>query len=119
MKGRARILLGVMALILLCSVFASAQKLYPIPTVEKLLRPGLTVVKYDRTAYYFSNNEPVVITLTKLDDRYVDLKIETALPVPTTVVTLWWGDFPFNTLTVGTGGDNSWTLDSETGYAEK
>lgn len=119
MKGRARILLGVVALILLCCSFLSAQKIYSIPTLEKLLRPGQTVVKYDRIAYNFYNNDPIVVTFTKLDDRFVDLKIEPTLPVPTTVVVLWWGDFPFNTLTVETGGDNSWTLDSETGYAEK
>ena len=87
--------------------------------LDKLLRPGLTTVKFDRTAYNFYNNDPVAITMTRLDDRYVELKIELVAPVPTTMVTLYWDCFPINSLTVGSGGDNTWTLDSETGYAEK
>ena len=118
MKGRARILLCVVALVFIWGVFSAGQKVYQVP-LEKLLRPGETRVRYDRTAYYFSNNEPVAITLTKLDDRYTELKMDVVGPVPTTIVNLWWDSFPFNSLTIDSGGDNTWTLDSETGYAEK
>lgn len=119
MKGRARILLCAVALVLIVSTLSAGQKIFQLPTIEKLLRPGLTTVKYDRTAYNFYNNEPITITLNKLDDRYTELKVDIVGPVPTTIVTLNWDYFPFNTLTVGSGGDNTWTLDSETGYAEK
>ena len=119
MKGRARILLCVLALVLICSALSAGQKIYQLPTMEKLLRPGSSTVKYDRTAYCFYNNEPIAITFTKLNDQYTELKVEVVGPVPTTIVTLWWDAYPFNTLTVDSGGDNTWTLDSETGYAEK
>lgn len=119
MKGRARILLCVVALVLIWSVFSASQRIYRLPSMVKLLRPGITTVKYDRTAYYFYNNEPIAITLTKLDERYTKLEMDVVGPIPTTVVTLWWNSFPFNTLTVDSGGDNTWNLDSETGYAEK
>ncbi len=119
MKGRARILLCVVALVLIWTSLSAGQKIYELPTIEKLLRPGSTVVKYNRTAYNFYNNEPIAITLTKLDDRYTELKVDLVTPVPTAIVTLGWDYFPFNTLTITSGGDNTWTLDSETGYAEK
>ena len=119
MKGRARILLCVVALVFIWGVFSAGQIIYQLPTMDKLLRPGVSTVKYDRTAYYFYNNEPIAITLTKLDDRFIELKMDVVGPVPTTVVNLWWDAFPFNTLTIDSGGDNTWTLDSETGYAEK
>ena len=118
MKGRARILLCVVALVFIWSVFVAGHKVHKMP-LEKLLRPGETTVKYCRTAYHFCNDERIAITLTKLDDRYTELKMEVVGPVPTTIVTLYWDSYPFNSLTVGSGGDNTWTLDSETGYAEK
>ena len=118
MKGRARILLCVVALVLILSVLAESQVIYRVP-LDRLLRPGASVVKYDRTAYHFYNNEPITITLTKLDSRYTELKIDIIGPVPTTIVSLYWDSSFINMLGVESGGDNTWTLDSETGYAEK
>ena len=118
MKGRARILLCVVALVFIWSGLALGHRIF-LPTMDKLLRPGLSTVRYDRTAYHFYNNEPIAITLTKLDDRFTELKMDVVGPLPTTIVILYWDSFMFNALTIDSGGDNTWTLDSETGYAEK
>jgi hypothetical protein len=118
MKGRARILLFVMVLIMAWSAVSAGQRIFQME-LDKLLRPGLSIVKYNRTAYHFYNNDPVAITMTSLDDRYVELKMDLIGPVPTTIVTLYWDSYPINSLSVEAGGNNTWTLDSETGYAEK
>jgi hypothetical protein len=118
MKGRARILLCVVVLVFIWSVLAASQIIYKVP-LDRLLRPGVSIVKYDRTAYYFYNNEPITVTLTKIDIRYTELKVSVVGPIPTTIVTLYWDSSPLNFLTIESGGDNTWTLDSETGYAEK
>lgn len=120
MRGSARILLAASVLIILLGVVVEASEEYALPVV-KILKTGHSVVKYEGISYHFKTPEPIVVTLEAVDDQHVELVIKqtSEIMLPYMVVSLWWDDFPVNTLAIGMGGDNSWTLDSETGYAEK
>jgi hypothetical protein len=119
MKGSTKIVLGALVLIFLLSAVVSAKEEYAIPVV-KVLKVGHAVVRFDGIAYHFSSSTSISVTFDKIDDTHVELIIKTAdYYIPTTTVGLWWEDFPINSLDLTAGGDNSWTLDTETGYAEK
>jgi hypothetical protein len=120
MKGSMKIVLGALALILLLSTLASAkEEVYAIPIV-KIVKTGYSVIRYDKVLYYFSSPVSLSVTFDKIDDRYVEVVVKPIdFLTPTIAVSLWWGDFPVNSLGLEAGGDNSWTLDTETGYAEK
>jgi len=119
MKGSTKIVLGALALVFLLSAFASAMDEYAIPIV-KIVKIGHTVVRYEGIAYHFRSPISISVTFDSIDDTHVELLIKPIDNyVATTTVSLWWGDFPINSLDVDQGGDNTWTLDTETGYAEK
>ena len=119
MKGSMKVLLSALALILLLSTVATARDIYARPIV-KLVKTGYTTIKFDKINYYFSSPVSLTVTFDKIDDRFVEIEIKPVdYPTPTIAVSLWWGDFPVNSLGLEAGGDNSWTLDTETGYAEK
>ena len=119
MKGSTRILLGALVLIFILSAFAAAREEYARPIV-KIVKVGHSVVRYDRISYHFRSTVSLSVTFDKIDDRYVELELKPVdFAVPTIAVSLWWGDFPVNSLDLEQGGSNTWTLDTETGYAEK
>jgi hypothetical protein len=119
MKGSTRVVVGALVLIFLLSAFATAREDYARPVI-KILKVGHTVIRYDGIAYHFRSPVPISITLDRIDERYVELEVKPVdYAIPTIAVSLWWEDFPINSLGIETGGDNSWTLDTETGYAEK
>lgn len=119
MKGSTRVLLGALMIIFALSSVASAKDEYVMP-VEKTLKDGTNVVRYDGISYHFSSISNISVTFDRIDDRYVELRIKTIdLYVPTVAVSIWWGDFPVNILDIEVGGYNLWVLDTETGYAEK
>jgi hypothetical protein len=119
MKGSTKIVLGALALIFLLSAVVSAEEPYARPIVQ-IVKTGHTVVRFDRISYHFSSPVSISVTFEKIDDRYVELYVKPIdYAIPTISVSLWWGDFPVNSLGLVEGGDNTWTLDTETGYAEK
>ena len=120
MKGSAKILLAALALIFLLTTIAETQEIYALPVV-KILKAGHSVVKYDKVLYHFKTPEEISVTFETIDDRYIELTVKQTdeIMLPYMEVNLWWEDFPVNTLILGAGGSNTWTLDSETGYAEK
>lgn len=119
MKGSTKIVLGVLVLIFLLSAFATARDEYARPVI-KIIKVGHSVVRYDKIAYHFRSPVSITVTFDKIDDRYVELEVKPVdYAIPTIAVSLWWEDFPTNSLGIESGGDNSWTLDTETGYAEK
>lgn len=119
MKGSTKIVLGVLVLIFVLSTFATASDYYARPVI-RILKVGHTVIRYDNIAYHFRSPISIVVTFDKIDDRYVELEVKPIdIAIPTIGVSLWWEDFPVNSLGIEAGGDNSWTLDTETGYAEK
>ena len=119
MKGSTKFVLGALVLVFLLSTVVSAGEDYARPVVQ-LLKVGHTVVRFDKIAYHFRSPASLTITLEKIDDRYVELTIKPIdYAIPTVDVSLWWDFFPANLLGLETGGENTWTLDTETGYAEK
>jgi len=121
MRGSTKIVLGALVFIVLMSGVVTAKDEYSIAIpIVKILKIGHTVVRYEGISYHFSSPTTINVTLEKTDDTHVELCIKPVdTYVPTMTVGLWWGDFPVNSLELGMGGDNSWTLDTETGYAEK
>ncbi len=119
MKGSMKIVLGALALIFLLSTIAAARDIYALPIV-KIVKTGHTDIKFDKILYHFSSPVSLTVTFDKIDDRFVEIEVKpTDFLTPTIAVSLWWGDFPVNSLGLEAGGDNTWTLDTETGYAEK
>jgi hypothetical protein len=120
MKGSAKFLLAALMLVFLLSTIAESQEIYALPVVKEL-KAGHSVVRYDKVVYHFKTTEEISVTFESIDDRYVELFIKQTddIRLPYLEVNLWWDDFPINTLMLGIGGDNSWIVDSETGYAEK
>ena len=119
MKGSTKIVLGALVLIFLLSAVASGMEEYARPVV-RILKVGHTVIRYDKIAYHFRSPVSISVTFDKIDDRYVELTIKPVdFVIPTIDLSLWWDNFPVNSLGLVEGGDNSWTLDTETGYAEK
>jgi len=119
MKGSTKIVLGALVLIFLLSAVVSAKEEYARPVI-KVLKVGHTIVRFDKIAYHFRSPTSITVTFERIDDRYVELVFKPVdYAIPTMDVSLWWGDFPVNSLGLVDGGDNSWTLDTETGYAEK
>jgi hypothetical protein len=121
MKGSTKIVLGALVLILLLGGVVTAKDEYSIAIpIVKIVKIGHTVVRYDGISYHFSSPVALNVTLDKVDDTHVELYIKTVdTYIPTMTVGLWWDDFPINSLELDMGGENSWTLDTETGYAEK
>jgi hypothetical protein len=120
MKGSARVILLVLAVLIFTgSVWAQEENMLP---VNKVARSGQTVIKYDGIAYRITSRITLRLTFNKIDDRYVQLK---AQPIGGTDVqpfyefTIQWGLFPANMLTFDSGDGGTYTLDTETGYAEK
>ena len=121
MRGSTKIVLGVIVFILLLGGAVTAKDDYSIAIpIVKIVKIGHTVVRYEGISYHFSSPVTLNVTLDKIDDTHVELDIKTVdTYVPTMSIGLWWGDFPINSLELEMGGDNTWTLDTETGYAEK
>lgn len=119
MKGSTKIVLGALVLIFLLSAGVSALEDYARPVVQ-ILKSGHDVVRFERIAYHFRTTVGVTVIFEKIDDRYVELVVKPIdFVLPIIDISLWWDDFPVNSLGLVAGGDNSWTLDTETGYAEK
>ena len=119
MRGSTKIVLGALVLIFVLSAFATAADRYARPIVE-ILKIGHTVVRFNSISYHFRSPVDLTVTFEKIDERYVELEVKPIdYSIPTIDVSLWWDGFPVNSLGIEQGGDNTWTLDTETGYAEK
>jgi hypothetical protein len=119
MKGSLRGLSLVALLILILATIVVADE-YVMP-VTKTVRTGSLTIRFDGINYQFNTDRIVTITLSKLDDRWVRCHIK---PIgggvlPFCEVSAQWNAFPPVSLPLGSGDGNDYSLDTETGYAEK
>lgn len=115
-------ILGIVAFALCLSfaVFAQDQYEYALP-LEKTIGPGHVVVEYDKIAYNFYSDDEFFIRMERIDDGHVKLYVK---PQKISVqiyceLSVQWGPFEPVTLQVNSSDGNSFTLGTETGYAEK
>jgi hypothetical protein len=119
MRGSKRVLVCVLTA-LLVTVSVAAQNEYMMP-LERNIKPGLIVIKYDDIAYRICSRTSLNLTFEKVNDRYVQLSarpIAGAPILPYYDFSIQWGDFPASILSFTPPG-GTYTLDTETGYAEK
>lgn len=119
MKGIARVLPVVIAILLLSAVLVSAQD-YVMP-IDKTVRPGYTYIEFDGIHYRVFAPVQCHLTFTKIDDRYHGLAIRPVKPgpVPYIEVMIEWSVFPTIPLGIDSSSGNDFELDTESGYAEK
>ncbi|UCF03995.1 MAG: hypothetical protein JSV33_08520 [bacterium] len=119
MKGSLRSLSLIVLLILVLATIVVADE-YVIPVTETI-RTGSLTIRFDGINYRFATDRIVTVTLSKIDDRWVRCHIK---PVgggvlPFCEVVAQWYNFPPVSLPLGAGDGNDYSLDTETGYAEK
>ena len=119
MRGsRAIIALAALALILSATMLW-AQEPYGLP-LDRSINPVRTTVKYDANIYTFFCQNPYNVRFEKIDANRVKLIVRPLDKVtPHQEICLQWSSFPAVSLLIDTSGDNSFILDTETGYAEK
>jgi hypothetical protein len=105
---------------MLLATIVFAEEQYGIP-LNKSISPGRTAVKYEETIFQFNTQGNFQATFQRLDDQHVRVFVK---PVeeenqPYSDIVLQWGSFPPVILSVGSPGGEGFTLNTETGYAEK
>lgn len=119
MRGTKRVLLfALIALLFAVSVTAQNEHMLPL---EKNIKSGLTVIRYDNIAYRINSRTSLNLTFERIDERYVGLSARpiAGSPVqPYYEFSIQWSGFSANLLDFSAPG-GTYTLDTETGYAEK
>lgn len=120
MRGSMRMFLFVL-MVLLVTMTVSAQEERML-FMEKTIKPGQTIVKYDNVVYRIFSRTSLSLTFSRIDNRYVRLHAEPAAGTgyqPYYEFSIQWSSFPANLLDFSSPGGGTYTLDTETGYAEK
>lgn len=119
MKG-SRAVLALIAIVLMlgtASLWAQEQNSVP---VDKVLTSGRMTIRFDTRVYTFTAETTLSVRFEKLDATHVKL---TATPIstakPVVQATVQWDLFPPVGLQLESSASNSFTLNTETGYAEK
>ena len=120
MNGSVRIILLIALAMIVLTAALSAQELM-LPKLDKTVGPGHSYVRYGGTVYHIYTQGQFSLTFEKIDHRYTRLTVKPIKsgPTPFCELSIQWGSFPANLLTIGGAGDGNWILDAETGYAEK
>lgn len=120
MRGMRIALLTVAVVSILAAARASAEDPLALP-VYKETRSGATYVKFDGVTYKVVTAGHYSLFFEAVDRDHHRFTAIPALgePVPYDPITLQWSEFPPVTLELLSGGDNSWMIGVETGYAEK
>jgi hypothetical protein len=119
MRGSRAILALAALAIVLGATMLYAQTPYGMP-LERSINPVRTAVKYDANIYTFYCQNPYNVRFERIDARRVKLTVRPLDKVtPYEEISIQWGVFPILTLPIDGSGDNSFILNTETGYAEK
>lgn len=120
MKGSVRIILSVALALLVLTAALQAQELM-LPRLVKTIGPGHSYVRYGSVVYHIYTQIEISLAFEKIDARYTRLVVRPLKtgPTPFCELTIQWGSFPANLLSFGGVDGGTWTLDAETGYAEK
>ena len=119
MKGSRAVLALAAVVIIMGAAALWAQDQYSMP-VNKVMNAGRATVRFDPYVYTFVSDEVLSVTFEKLDAVRVKLTIKPlTVPEPFEHVTVQWGSFQPVGLTLDSPGENSFILNTETGYAEK
>jgi hypothetical protein len=119
MRGSIKILLALIAVVMLAAPFARAGDL-GLPT-DKTASSSFRLVYFEGVTYRIVTEIPCEVHFSKVDENHHRLVV---LPLtdgvtPFCDVMVQWGNFPYLTLGLFSGGANTWILGTETGYAEK
>lgn len=120
MKG-SKMILALVAFMLIFGVSTLwAQSEYCLP-LDRLVKPGITTIKYDATIYNIFAGSCFSVRFEKLDAVRVKLHVKpvTELLPYQAEMSLQWGGFGVMDLGLGASGDGEFILNTETGYAEK
>lgn len=119
MRGRERVILVMLTLIVIITTLAHAQE-YAIP-LEETKCFGYTSVKFDGIEYRIFTNDVFDIAFSKVDKTHVRMFVFPCYGkiMPYHTMSVQWGGFPAVNLPLGEGDGDSFLLGSETGYAEK
>jgi hypothetical protein len=118
MKGSKWILAMVIVALLLAASPVWAQDPYAKP-LDTIIKSGSTVIKYQGTAYNFCAQGTYSIVLEKVDAVHIKLTIRLIKTEVTPHLAVQWGPFQQADLGSPTTDPETFTLNSETGYAEK
>ncbi len=121
MRGCARVILLMVAVIAIISTLAHAQELAIPVDMEKSTCYGYTSVRFEGMKYRIFANDVFDISFVNVDDSHVRMFVipRCGCIMPYHSVSVQWGDFPLFELPLGEGDSDSFLLGSETGYAEK
>ncbi len=121
MKGMARVLPLVIAILLLSAALVPAEEDENMIPVDKTVRPGYTYIEFAGIIYRVYTPVKCRFIFSKIDDRYHALAIRPVKPgpVPYIEVTIQWNAFPTIPLGIDSAEGNDYELDTESGYAEK
>jgi hypothetical protein len=118
MKGSKWILALATVAIFLAASPVWAQDQYAMP-LDRIITTGHTPVKFQNIAYDFGVQGTFSIRLERLDSSHVKLTVKLIKPDVQPHVTVQWGTFQQADLGAPGPAGDTFTLNSETGYAEK
>ena len=122
MKGCWRTTSLAVVLLLLVATTVSAQQEYA-EALDKAISPGYSSVSFEGTVYRFFSSCDFVVTFESVDSEHVQLHVRPLFKpggvLPYYALSVQWGSNPAALLLLDESGSGSFTLGSETGYAEK
>ena len=121
MRGSGKILMAALALVLVTTPLALAKGEPRSMPTDKTTGTVYTLIRFDGVIYRVVSEIPCDITFERIDEEHHRVFVAT---IPDGVISyceveIQWGDFPPVVLDIVLGGNNSWLLGIETGYAEK
>ncbi len=121
MRGMMRIFLLAVLVLILASAFASAEGSLALPTTDKAINSGFTVITFENITYriFSANSYRIYFERVDVTHNRIFLIPVAGEQIPYYDVYIQWGLFPPVCLDIGAGGEESYLLGSETGYAEK
>jgi hypothetical protein len=81
--------------------------------------PPAGIVRFDAVLYNFQTGVPLNVSFERIDASRVKLRVRPLTPSPYCIISIQWGGFPACYLDLYGDGTSSFTLNTETGYAEK
>jgi hypothetical protein len=121
MRGRNKIMIALIALVILVAPLTVAGDEFGLPTDKTASGFSFQLVRFDGVLYRVVSDVPCALYFYRIDGEHHLLHIKPleALPSPYCEVSVQWGNFPPIMLGLEAGDTNSWILGTETGYAEK
>ena len=120
MRGSRAVLAAVAVAMILAASPAWTQDELQI-SVDKSVSSGASVIKFEGVTYWIYTQGDFYVSFTRIDNNHhrIYVAAKPGLPTPYYPISVQWGIFSPVSLELESGGEDSWLLGLETGYAEK